>query len=448
MEIQLPANNWRPRSYQRQAWGYLEGGGKRLVLPCHRRWGKDELALHWTACAAHERPAVYWHMLPEYKQGRKAIWNAVNAHTGKRRIDEAFPKALRKRTVDDEMLIEFRTGAVWQVVGSDQYDTLVGAGVAGLVMSEWSLANPAAWAFLAPMLVENEGWAIFPYTPRGRNHGWSLLQRARADPTWFGEVQSVDQTGVFNQEALDAALADYIAIYGPDDGEALFQQEYYCDFDAAIVGSYYGREIRDAEREGRITNVPAERGLPVETWWDLGFTDSTAIWFVQQCGRELHCIDYYETNNQGIDHYVKVLRDKGYVYGEHYFPHDVEAHELSTGQSRSKTLRKLGVKPTTVPVHNIEDGINAVRMSFPRLWFDEKRCERGLEALRNYRRKFDEDRKMYMPKPLHDWTSHGADAMRTGLAGRRDSPIRDKPIDRYRKASAWGDSDEHSWMGV
>lgn len=410
----------------------MERGGKRLVLPCHRRWGKDDIALHWTAVAAHQRSGVYWHMLPEYEQGRKAIWTSVNAHTGKRRIDEAFPRELRKRTVDDDMLIEFRNGSIWQVVGSDAYDSLVGAGVAGLVMSEWALANPAAWAFLSPMLVENDGWAIFPYTPRGRNHGWTLLERARSDPAWFSTVQSVDQTGVFSTEALASALSDYQSIYGRQDGEALFRQEYYCDFDAAILGAFYGEDIRQMEREGRIGNVPVERAHKVHTAWDLGYTDSTAIWFVQQVGRELHLVDYYEGNNQGLDHYAKVLNDKGYLYGEHFFPHDVEVHELSTGTSRVQTLRKLGIVPTVVPNHQVMDGINAVRMLFPRFWADKTRCERGLDAVRNYRREFDEKAKTYKAKPAHDWSSHGADALRYFAAGFRDSPLRDRPIDRYR----------------
>lgn len=433
--IRLP-NNWQPRQYQREAWDYLENGGKRCVLPCHRRWGKDDIALHWTAVAAHQRVGVYWHMLPEYEQGRKAIWTAVNAHTGKRRIDEAFPQELRKRTVDDDMLIEFRTGSIWQVVGSDAYDSLVGAGVAGIVMSEWALANPAAWAFLSPMLVENDGWAIFPYTPRGRNHGWSLLQRARGDPDWFSTVQSAEQTGVFTAEALASALADYQSIYGRQDGEALFRQEYYCDFDAAILGAFYGGDIRQMEREGRLTNVPIERAQRVHTAWDLGYTDSTAIWFVQQVGRELHLIDYYEGNNQGLDHYARVLDEKGYLYGDHFFPHDVEQHELSTGTSRVQTLRKLGIRPTVVPLHQVMDGVNAVRMLFPRLWADARRCERGMDALRNYRREFDEKTKVYKPKPLHDWSSHGADALRYFAAGFRDSPLKGRLVDAYRQAGA------------
>lgn len=413
------------------------------MLVCHRRWGKDDIALHRTAVALHERAGTYWHMLPEYEQGRKAIWNAINAHTGKRRIDEAFPVELRKRTVDDDMLIEFKNGSIWQVVGSDNYDSLVGAGVAGVIFSEWALANPAAWAFISPMLEENDGWALFIYTARGRNHGWSMYDRAINDPAWFGLRQTANETGVFRAEALAAALKDYVALYGPDDGTALFEQEYMCSFDAAILGAFYGKEMRRAEQEGRILNLPVERGKQVITAWDLGFTDSTAIWFFQVVGREIHVIDYYEANNQGLDHYAKVLRDKGYLYSQHIFPHDVEHHELSSGKSRAMTLRELGIQPTVVPIHQVLDGVNAVRMIFDRCWFDAKRCERGLEALRSYRRDYDEKLKLYRPKPLHDWTSHGADAFRYFAAGFSDSPIRERPLDAYRSRSF---DDEPSWM--
>lgn len=417
-----------------------------MVLVCHRRWGKDDIALHWAAVAAHMRVGSYWHMLPQYEQGRKAIWNAVNARTGKRRIDEAFPPEVRASTNEQEMFIRFKNGSTWQVVGSDRYDALVGAGVAGVTFSEWSLANPAAWGFIAPMLAENDGWANFIYTARGRNHGWSTYQRATNDEGWFGLLQTAKETGVFTDYQLDQAQQDYRALYGPDDGDALFEQEFYCSFDASIMGAFYGKEIKRAEDEGRISNVPHERGKLVSTAWDLGFSDSTAIWFVQQIGRELHVIDYYEANGQGLDHYAHVLREKGYLYDKHYFPHDVQQHELSTGKSRVATLRELGLNPTVVHNHMVMDGINAVRLVFDRMWFDDKKCQRGLEALRNYRREYDDKNKLYKPKPLHDWTSHGADALRYFAAGFRDSPIKNRPIDKYR------DHDDHetsgSWMSA
>jgi phage terminase large subunit len=167
--ITLP-HKWSPRPYQKRLWSYLEGGGKRAIEIAHRRWGKDDVALHWAACAAMQRPASYWHMLPNYSQARKAIWTAVNPHTGKRRIDEAFPAAIRSATLENEMFIRFKNGSTWQVIGSDNYDSLVGTPPAGIVFSEWARANPASWGYLAPILLENDGWALFITTPIGRNH--------------------------------------------------------------------------------------------------------------------------------------------------------------------------------------------------------------------------------------------------------------------------------------
>ena len=175
-------HNWLPRDYQKPLWRYLERGGKRAIEIAHRRWGKDEVALHHAACSIMERPTTVWHCLPLFSQARKAIWNAVNPHTGARRIDEAFPEELRESTNDQEMFIRFKNGGTWQVVGSDRYDTLVGASAAGVVFSEWALANPAAWGYIRPMVEENKGWALFITTPRGKNHAKDMLDLAERDP--------------------------------------------------------------------------------------------------------------------------------------------------------------------------------------------------------------------------------------------------------------------------
>ena len=182
LRIRLPFNNWQPRLYQKKLWTHLENGGQRAVAVWHRRSGKDEVALHWTACAMHRRIGTYWHMLPEASQARKAIWEAINPHTGKRRIDEAFPPAVRSTTRDNEMFIRIRPGSTWQVIGSDNYNSLVGSPPVGVVFSEWALADPQAWAYVRPILRENGGWAVFIYTPRGRNHGATFYEGHQGDP--------------------------------------------------------------------------------------------------------------------------------------------------------------------------------------------------------------------------------------------------------------------------
>lgn len=233
--MRLP-HNWSPRDYQLQAWHYLIGGGKHAELVWHRRSGKDELALHWAAIAAMTRPATYWHMLPEAAQARKAIWDAVNPHTGRRRIDEAFPHVIRDTTREHEMLIKFVTGATWQVIGSDNYNSLVGSPPAGVVYSEWALAKPEARAFLRPILAENGGWQLFVTTPRGPNHAKNSFESAEKDATSFAQRLPATKTSVFTAEQLDKERKAYIADHGVDVGTALFEQEYLCSFDAVLTG--------------------------------------------------------------------------------------------------------------------------------------------------------------------------------------------------------------------
>ena len=407
--ISLP-NNWRPRPYQRACWDYFERGGKRAAAVWHRRAGKDEIALHRSAVAAFERPANYWHMLPEYNQARKAIWTAVNARTGKKRIDEAFPLELRSRTVDQEMRIEFVNGATWQVVGSDNFDSLVGSGPAGIVFSEWSLADPRAWPILAPMLEENNGWAFFIYTARGRNHGHSLLETAKRRG-WFWEVLKATETGVFTEEQLAGVADEYDTLF-PGVGQALFRQEYLCDFAAAMIGAYYGKEMEEAEEEGRLGDVPYDPAVPVHTAWDLGIGDSTAIWMWQIVGGEIHVIDFYQSSGLALSHYAEVLNAKPYRWGDDWVPHDARARSLSTGRTRVETLGDMRRKPKLVPNHKILDGINGARVLFPRVWVDKTKCKDGLEALRQYRADYDEEKRTFKDTPRHDFSSHAADAFR------------------------------------
>ncbi len=405
----------------------MEGGGKRAVAVWHRRSGKDDVALHWTAVAAHQRPATYWHMLPLANQARRAVWEAVNAATSKRRIDEAFPKELRETSRENEMLIRFKCGSTWQFLGSDSYDALVGAPPAGIVFSEWSLADPRSWSYLRPILDENNGWAVFIYTPRGRNHGLTTLKLARSSPDWFAEVLTSHDTGIFEADRLATVRRELIMENGEADGAAIFAQEYECSFQAALVGSYYGGLMEAADKEGRIGSVPYDPAALVHTAWDLGIGDSTAIWFIQLVGQEIHWIDFYESSGVGLDHYAKVLKEKPYAYGQHLLPHDARARELGSGKTRVETLAGLGLRSRVVPRQAVDDGINALRLMLPRSWFDAAKCERGIEALRSYRREWDEKMATFRPRPLHDWSSHAADAARAGALGLKQRPKRSGP---------------------
>ncbi len=374
-------------------------------------------------------------MLPTAAQGRKVVWEAIDKK-GRRVLDQAFPPEIRAGKSERDMSITLKCGSVVQVVGSDNYNSLVGSNPVGVVFSEYSLADPAAWDYIRPILVENGGWALFIYTPRGRNHGYRLWEVAQKSDNWYADKLTVDDTGILTAEQIQAER---------DEGmpEEMIQQEFYCSFDAALVGAYFGQHIRDAEQQNRITNVPYEPNVPVETAWDLGMGDATAIWFFQQVGKEIRFIDYYEASGEALDHYVGVLQGKSYVYAHegHIVPHDAQVRELGTGKSRLEVLESLGLKCRTAPKLGLDNGINAARQMFGKCWFDETKCERGLDALRQYRKEWDDKKKIFRDKPTHDWTSHPADAFRYAAVAMR-------PVgDAEDFSDIFGGSASKGWMG-
>lgn len=422
MEITLP-NNWTPRPYQERLWDYLMSGGKRAVACWHRRAGKDEVCLHHTACALHERVGNYWHMLPEYSQARKAIWNALNPHTGKRRIDEAFPEALRKRTNDQEMFIEFINGSTWQVVGSDNFNSLVGSAVAGMVFSEYAISNPSSWGYMSPILKENDGWALFISTPRGHNHFESMLRFAEKEAGWYAETLTASQTSVFSEAELDEELRLLQELHGDDYGMALHRQEYGCSFDAAIPGAIWGDCVEKAEKSGRILDFPILEQVPVDTAFDLGRTDDTAIWFRQLVGSSINIFDHHASNGKDVQFYVDLLLSKrkehGITYGTHWLPHDARPRTLASGgksilqqfQEAAKANPGIG-RFAILPRLDVQEGIQAARKTFPFCRFHKTRCAKGLNSLRQYHREWDDEAKVFLANPSHDWSSHDADAFR------------------------------------
>ena len=397
-------------------WKYLERGGKRAIGAWHRRAGKDDVLLHRTAVAAFERPATYWTALPEYAQARKALWAAVNPHSGKRRIDEAFPHELRETTNEQEMFIRFKNGSTWQLVGSDRYNSLVGAGVAGVTFSEFALANPSAWGYIRPMLEENNGWAAFISTPRGRNHFKDLLDMAAKRDNWFAETLSVLDTRALNPAQLEEALSEYTALYGQDMGTAQYEQEYLVSFNAAILGAFYAREMMAVRSEGRICDVEAIPNIPVHRAWDIGVRDDTSIWWFQVCGGQVFILDCYTQSGVGVDHYAQVVHDRNFRYGwtmgTDYVPHDARVKEWGTGRTRVETMMDLELKPEVVPIMHKLDGINAVRQTLPRCIFHPRTEDEGIAALEQYRREWDDDKKAFKASEVHDWSSHLSDAFR------------------------------------
>jgi len=424
--------NWEPRSYQAKAWRALEGGAKRAVLVWHRRAGKDLFSLNWLAKQAFKRRGLYWHVFPTYRQGRNAVWLGA---TRKGRAfldhlplhDQAIPNQLIKRKRDDEMTIWFANGSKYQVVGADDPDRLVGANPVGVIFSEYSLMNPSVWDLVRPILAENGGWAAFIYTPRGRNHGWTMLEMAQKNPRWFAQVLTVDDTKAVPMDAIEEDRASGM-------NEAMVQQEYWCSFDAPLEGAWYGDYVVKAAEDGRICDVPWVPEMPVWTGWDLGYADATAIWFAQaHKSGSYRFIDYYQAMGKGLEHYVKMVMEKPYVYGSHLMPHDTDHHEFGSGLTRTAQARKMGLgRIKVIPKLSIMSGINAVRAMIPRSYFDEEKTELGLQALREYLKKdagiVDPDgNKLYLDTPAKTWASHGADALRTIAQGiRAPQPQRER----------------------
>ena len=418
--INLP-NNWSPRAKQLNLWSYLENGGKRAIYAWHRRYGKDDVGLHWTAVSTAERVGTYWYLLPEAAQAKKAIWEAVNPHTGKRRIDEAFPVEWRSAVRNDEMFMRFKNGSTWQVVGSDNYNSLVGSPPIGVVFSEWALANPSAWGYLMPILNENGGWAMFNSTPRGRNHMYRMLKSAETKSNWFSEVLDVHDTGALTEAELADALRDYQDAYGIDIGQNLYDQEYLCSFDAAILGAYFGRELRDAEKAGRIGNWPHDPSLPVHTGWDLGVDDPMAIWWFQVAGRDVRILDFHEESYTDFAKCKRLDDEKceadGWVRGDDLVPHDAKVFEMTAGRTRIEVMKDVGFRPRLIPRHKPIDGINAVRKMMARTFWHKPRVEEAVEGVRQYHAEWDDEKKTFRPTPYHDWTSHRCDALRAIAMG-------------------------------
>jgi phage terminase large subunit len=436
---------------------YLQNGGLRADVAAHRRWGKDDIALNWTARACHQRIGTYWHLLPEASQARKAIWDAINPHTGKRRIDEAFPEALRAQTLNNEMFIRFKCGSSWQVIGSDNYNSLVGSPPIGITFSEWQLARPEAWTYMRPILAENGGWALFLWTSRGRNHAVRAFEaRERDKANWFTQKSTALETSVFTVEQLDRERQELIDEAGSEEeGDAKFRQEYLVDFDAAVPGSYFGAQIKLATDEGRIGAYSHIPSLKVDTAWDIGVDDYTAIWFFQDNGKRVRAIDYIETSGEGPDtivpNYLPELnpdREAGlaqlaelgrgpYEYRTHFLPHDVMVREWGAGaKARFQTLTEFGVKPMRVGVQqNPVERINAARRLLPVVCFDAKRCAVGPRPAAQLPQALEQGDWACSASPLHDENSHAADSFGEYAVNSRITPrlkaASEPPKDRW-----------------
>ena len=390
------------------------------VVVCHRRWGKTVMAINHLlrdAILSQKTNPRYSYISPTYKQSKAVAWDYLKVYAG------AIPGAKFHET---ELRCDLPNGARITLLGSDNVDGLRGIYLDGAVIDEVAdIPERLFPEIIRPALSDRAGWCVFIGTPRGTNAFYDYYEQAVASDEWVDVVYKASETNILPAEELEAARSMM--------SENQYQQEFECSWVANVEGSIYGKEMQAALEDGRITNVPHDPTTKVHTFWDLGIGDSTAIWFAQvggAAGRGVHVIDFYEARGEGLPHYCSVLSRKNYNYGDHYAPHDIEVRELGSGKSRREVAWELGLNFKVVPKLPIEDGIHALQMLIPRCYFDREKCKQGLEALRQYHRAYKEKARTFRLSPVHDWSSHGADAARYMAISIREGSMERRPQQR------------------
>ena len=419
VEIDFPA-----RDYQRPVIEHFRNGGKHAFEVWHRRAGKDRTATFIESELAFKRVGLFWHALPEYKHARRVIWDAIT-RDGQRLIDLNFPAAIVRKRNEQEMKIELVNGSIWQLVGADNFDSLVGSNPVHVTFSEFALMHPKAREFIRPILAENGGTDLYITTPRGYNHAHELYQHAKRNPeTWHASLLTVEDTN-----AIPADMIEEERRTMPDE---LFRQEFYCDFSAANVGAILGRYLEQAEREGRICDVTPDDG-PIEVSSDIGFRDTACWWFWQPKLGGFDLIDYEESSGLDADDWIDRLKAKGMPLKKIWLPHDAK---VKTFQSKHSALERflqafgadrVGIVPDTKK----SDRINAARMVLPRCRFHATTTAQGLAGLRAWSFEYNEETRAFSKEPRHDWASHPGDGFSYGAVVMRErvgAVEREKPF--------------------
>lgn len=387
---------------------YLNREERWACVVAHRRAGKTVACIQDIVKRAIEhkgREPRFAYIAPTYTQAKDVAWSYLKEFTA------AIP-GVEKSESELSVTLPHNKARI-RLYGAENYDRLRGLYLDGAIIDEAGDQDPRAWnEVIRPALSDRKGWATFIGTPKGRNSFYDWFVESQKNNDWFSLRLRASETGIIDRFELADAKASMT--------EEAYQQEYETSFEAAIRGAYYAKDITLAEQSGRITSVPHDKAADVVAAWDLGIGDSTAIWIGQLVGQEIHMLDYYESSGQGLDHYVDYIKALPFTVHEHILPHDAAAKELQTGKSRVQFLRERGLNCNEpLPQHAVDDGINAVRMKLNAVWFDRDGCEHGIDCLRMYRAEFDEKKKTLKPRPLHDWSSHGADAFRYFIMGVR-----------------------------
>jgi hypothetical protein len=393
------------------------------VVVAHRRCGKTVACINELIVKAlleSKKDGRYAYVAPYYSQAKNIAWDYLLR----------FSKPIMAKANQSELWVELINGARIRLFGADNADSLRGLYLDGIVLDEYADMRPRIWGeIIRPLLADRLGWAVFIGTPKGHNAFWDIYNNALKLDSWYAKTLRASQTGLLPPEELADAAKSMT--------QDQYLQEFECDFESAIIGAYYGKEMRQLTDSNRITNVEHDPLFPVFTAWDLGYSDDTSIWWFQVVHGEIRILDYHSSNGQPIAYYTGQIqqreREHNYVYRTHWLPHDARAKTLASGGK--SIIEQLSVKiplenMKIVPSLSLQDGIQATRLALMRSWFDSK-CEDGIECLRQYQREYDEDKKVFRDKPRHDWTSHGADAFRMlAIAWREEEKIisKDDPI--------------------
>lgn len=400
-EIVIP---YLPREHQLALHDALDKN-RFVVGVMHRRFGKTVAAINQIVKRAIEcdlESPRYAYVAPTYTQAKRIAFDYLVKYT----------KPLGAVANISELRVDF-WGRRISLHGADNADSLRGGYYDGVVLDEVGDMNPKVWnEVLRPALADRLGWALFIGTPKGNNHFKELRDRAEVTDDWALVEFKASQTNIIIESELNAAKDEM--------GEDKYRQEFECDFNSAVEGSYYGAIINTIEEKGHITRIERDDLCRSFVAWDLGMGDSTCLWVAQLVGKEVRLIDCVENHGQGLDWYVRWLQEHDYAGWTQILPHDVEVRELGTGRSRKEVLQEAGLEITVAPRLSVADGIQAVRRLLPRCWFDPK-TKQGLDALRNYRREHDEKRNVFYEKPLHDWASHYSDSFRYLAVGLDES---------------------------
>lgn len=372
------------------------------VVVAHRRAGKTVACINELIKAAvtfQGESGRFAYVAPFYKQAKSVAWDYL----------KRFAAPIPNITINEsELRIDFPNGARIQLFGADKADGLRGLYFDGLVADEYGDWKPSVWEYIIrPALADRQGWAIIIGTPKGRNEFYQRVKRAESDAEWTLVIVKASTSGILRPSEMLALQTEM--------SEDAWRQEMECDFDAAVPGAIYGREMYMAEQDGRITEVEYQPSVPVFTAWDLGYSDDTAIWFYQVIKGEVHLLEYYGASGLSMDDYMEVVTSRPYHYAMHWLPHDARAKTLASGgKSIEEMARKaLGSgKIRIVPMLSVMDGIQAARSMLPRCWFDREKCEHGIDALKAYQREWNEDTKAFRQTPRHDWSSHASDGFR------------------------------------